>query len=146
MRAAIPAHAAVRRWTAELPGTIAVKSELSHQSADGDGVRGWIISSRHGILKKSVVQNLHERMDIESLMVQPGDTLDFVVDLGGELKNDQFVWVVSIKETVDGAITPDSPTNWNSERDFRYDTTEALTPLEQLAHLLLMSNELMFVD
>jgi hypothetical protein len=141
-----PTHAAVRRWTAELPGTIALKSEVAHQSGDGDGVHGWIISSRHGILKKSAIKNRQERMDIESLTVQPGDTLDFVVDSGGELKNDQFVWVVSIKETVDGAVPTDSPTNWNSERDFRHDTTEALAPLEQLAHLLLMSNELMFVD
>jgi hypothetical protein len=78
-----PAHAAVRRWTAELPGTITMMSELCHQSGDGDGVRGWIVSSRHGILKKSTVQNRHERMNVESLSVAPGDTLDFVVDIGG---------------------------------------------------------------
>jgi hypothetical protein len=123
-----------------------VKSQLSHQSADGDGVRGWIVSSRHGILKKATVQNRHEPIDVESLSVEPGDMLDFVVDLGGELKNDQFVWVASIKATINGSVPPATPTTWSSEQDFRTAPIETLAPLEQLAHLLLMSNELMFMD
>jgi hypothetical protein len=35
---------------------------------------------------------------------------------------------------------------WNSERDFPKNTTQELTPLEQLAQVLICSNEFLFLD
>jgi hypothetical protein len=85
-------------------------------------------------------------MDVDSLPVSPGDTLDFGVDIGSQLKNDQFIWVVSIKVRAGGPAAPQNPTAWNSEQDFRTAPAKTLSPLEQLTHVLLMSNECMFVD
>jgi hypothetical protein len=38
------------------------------------------------------------------------------------------------------------PAKWNSESDFPRNTVNLLTPLEQLAQVLMCSNEFMFVD
>jgi len=35
---------------------------------------------------------------------------------------------------------------WNSESDFTQNTTQHLMPLEQLAQVMLCSNEFLFVD
>jgi hypothetical protein len=46
-----------------------------------------------------------------------------------------------------GEATVKSPSiKWNSEADFPRNTVNLLTPLEQLAQVLMCSNEFMFVD
>jgi hypothetical protein len=140
-------HACVRRWTAASPGTISIRSEISHEVSDGDGVRAWIVSSRHGILKMATVHNQKERLDVDGLAVEPGDVVDFVVDLGAGLNSDMFVWIPAIQQTVTAAA-PDAElaTSWNAEYDFPGLRPETLSPLELLVQLLLISNEVMFVD
>ena len=75
-------------------------------------------------------------------MVEAGDTIDFVVDIGDVLNTDQFLWQCSL--TPAGTSAAQGP--WNSEADFPKNTTQELTPLEQLAQVLLCSNEFLFVD
>ena len=140
-------HAAVRRWTATTPGTVTIKSEIDHPFAPGDGVRCWIVSSRHGVLKSAAVHNRRERLDVESLGVEPGDTIDFVVDVAGNLNCDQFAWVPTMTQAVSGtASLPETAPTWNAAEDFFGPPMEMLSPTEQFIQLLLISNELMFVD
>jgi hypothetical protein len=129
-----PAHAAIRRWTASAPGTVSIKSEIAHQNTEGDGVRCWIVSSRKGVLKSESVYNGRKRLDVATLAVEPDDTIDFIVDCGKTLSYDDFVWAPTITQ---------SATTWDSVGNF---TRVQLLPLEQLVQMLLVSNELMFVD
>ncbi len=146
-------HAAVRRWTAPAACRIAIKSEINHAVPAGDGVTCYIVSSRHGMLKSSAVHNRREQLNVDAFDVEAGDTIDFVVDIGGGLNSDQYLWAPSI--TIVGAepatATPVAANDqlakeWNAERDFTGPPPAVLSPLEQLAQLLLISNEAMFVD
>ena len=141
-------HAVIRRWTASTPGTISIKSEIAHQESSGDGVCCWIVSSRGGMLKSDSVYNKSKELEVDSLAVETGDVVDFVVDMGKNLDSDQFTWIPTIAaargQSSGGASSSDQPrATWNSENDF---PRVRLLPLEQLTQLLLISNELMFVD
>lgn len=136
------AHAAIRRWTARAAGNIAVESKAIHEVAAGDGIRCWIASSRHGLLGSATVHNTRQPLHATAVDVQAGDTIDFVVDLRDNLNSDQFIWAPTIHASATAGVTA----SWHAERDFSGPPRQLLTPSEQLAQLLLMSNEVMFVD
>ncbi len=133
-------HAAVRRWTAPRDMTIRIDSTLKHETTAGDGVRGRLISSRQGLVHEAKVHNSSAEFKAEALEVKAGDTLDFAVDIGGTLNNDQFVWEVRI--TVDKPM----PTTWQSRSDFQGPRPPQLDPWEQLAQVLFSTNEFLFID
>jgi mono/diheme cytochrome c family protein len=135
-------HATIRRWTATKAGKLAITSTLVHAEAAGDGVRGWIVSSRHGVLKSAPVHNTRIDLNIESTTVEPGDTIDFVVDIRDGLNSDQHLWTAKLRELGNSADV----SSWDSSRDFSGPPSRQLKPWEQLAQVLLMANELMFVD
>ena len=143
------AHAAVRRWTAYTRDTVKLSSEAIHDVDQGDGIRCFIISSRHGILKSATLKNSKQLMEIDSIVVEPGDTIDFVVDYNANLNNDQFLWSPLIKGTqaIAAGSSRDSAVDlWNAQVDFTGPLHIYLSPEEQLAQLLLLSNEVMFID
>ncbi len=133
-------HAAVRRWTAPRAMTVNLRSTLVHDTAAGDGVRGRVISSRHGLLASATVHNNRADLHADAVEVQPGDTLDLALDIGGTLNNDQFTWEATITPT-----TSSEPA-WSSQQDFTGPAVARLDPWEQLAQVLLSTNEFMFID
>ena len=137
-------HSAIRRWTAPRDGIVSVNSNALHAHPQGDGARGILISSRHGILKKAVVFNSQIRFDVESIAVQTGDTIDFVVELHETLSYEDLTWAPTIRMNPNTGAT--QPTGWDAERDFRTSDSVVLSPWEQLAQVLLISNECLFLD
>lgn len=135
-------HACVRRWTAPRDMTLAITSKLIHEPRAGDGIRAFIVSSQSGQLCGQHVHQQTVTLNQDSLTVGAGETVDFVVDIGDGLNSDQFLWEITIQET--GAES--SAGTWNSKRDFIGVTPTPLTPWEQLAQILLCSNEFLFVD
>ncbi|MCA9012562.1 MAG: DUF1553 domain-containing protein, partial [Planctomycetaceae bacterium] len=135
------AHAAVRRWTAPAAMTVTIQSELKHEPPAGDGIRAFIVTSRSGQLQTAKVHQHTLPLNVESLQVMPGDTIDFVVDIGDTLNSDQFLWTCSVSESASA-----TGRLWNSRSDFPRETLAPLSPLEQLAQVLLCSNEFLFVD
>jgi hypothetical protein len=131
------AHAVVRRWTAPADGTVRVAGTLSHEEAAGDGVRASIVSSRHGLLKTATAHKSKAKMEVAQTEVKAGDTLDFVVDVLGELNTDQYLW---------GPVVMVGDKKWDAKADFVGPPPPALTGWEQLAQAILMANEFMFVD
>ena len=142
-------HAVIRRWTAKRTGTVAIDSNARHEVAAGNGIRCWIISSRQGVLSQFTLHNSAQTLQIESVELQAGDTLDFVVDINGNLHSDQYLWSIAINErkTVAGTTADEnSSLSWNSIKDFAGPQMSSLKPWEQLAQVLLLSNEFLFVD
>lgn len=146
------AHSAIRRWSALQPGKLRVTSHATHDVAAGDGIRCWIVSSRHGILNSATLHNSSEAIDVAEVSVEAGDRIDFVVDYRDNLNNDQFLWA-PVVELIEPLLAGDNgPSNhatlvrWDAARDFAGPPRELLTPFEQLAQLLLISNEALFVD
>jgi hypothetical protein len=133
------ALACVRRWTAARDAIVDITGTLKHEPEQGDGVRGFIVSSRDGELKSANVHKTKMAMTATNAVVKAGDTIDFIVDIGGTLNADQFLWAPVIKDTT---------TTWDARTEF--DGPRAapvyLTPWEQYAQVLLLANEFAFVD
>lgn len=136
-------HAVVRRWTAPQAGTVSIESLFKHEAEPGDGVRYWILSSRHGVLKTGTLHQQTVAVNVDNLTVEPGDTLDFVVDILQVLHSDQFLWAPQLTLLAAGS---GQASHWDAQRDFFGPPPQLLGTWEQLAHVLLCSNEFMFVD
>jgi hypothetical protein len=78
-------------------------------------------------------------LDVDAVEVEAGETIDFVVDFREGLNSDQFLWSPRLRQ-------PGMASDWDATRDFAGPVVPRLTPMEQLAQVLLMGNELMFVD
>ncbi|MFO0911389.1 MAG: DUF1553 domain-containing protein [Pirellulales bacterium] len=143
-------HVAVRRWTAPAAGTYRVKSMAKHEVPQGNGIRCTIIAGRQGLLASHVIHHRSQEIDVASIELQAGETLDFVVDIYGDLGYDQHLWSPTISLVTPGdqlAIEAEGSTReWEAERDFAGPVPVVLDGWEQLAQVLLMSNEFLFVD
>jgi hypothetical protein len=133
-------HAAVRRWTAPADMQVRVQSTLIHEPKQGQGVRGFIISSRGGLLAEAAVHRRQADLNVATLDVQAGETIDFVVDIGNKLSHNQFLWEATISAIGQPAAV------FNSAADFSAPSVPSLSPWEQLAQVLLAANEFVFVD
>jgi hypothetical protein len=139
-------HAAVRRWTAPADGTMKVRGRLDHASKEGDGVRGRIVSSRSGLLGEWTVHNTNATVNVDSIEVKRGDTIDFVVDMRGGYGFDSFTWSPRVAYTT--SLAGGARGEWKAKEDFAgpQAKTQPLTRWQELAQVLLLSNEFMFVD
>ncbi len=131
-------HACVRRWVAAVDSDVQISGILKHEPEQGDGVRAFILSSRSGELKSVSVHQSSADMSA-SATVKAGDTIDFVVDIGGTLSYDQFLWSPSVKI---GAVAHDAQKEFSGPNP----ESQYLSPWEQYAQVLLLSNEFAFVD
>jgi hypothetical protein len=145
-------HAAVRRWTAPRAGEFRIQSIARHEVAAGDGIRCWVVSSRQGVLQTGTLHDATLPLDVDSVTLEAGDTIDFAVDFNADLNSDQYRWKATIEEVAAPAadapagVNPTGATTWDSARDFTNNSPQYLDPWQQLAQVLLLSNELMFVD
>lgn len=133
------ALACIRRWVAPRDATVSVTGTFQHEPEQGDGVRAFVVSSRHGELSKAVVHQSKADLSAAQVAMKAGDTLDFIVDIRDTLSYDQFLWAPLI--TADGAT-------WDAKADFGGPAPSLvlLAPWEQYAQVLLLANEFAFVD
>src|SRR5262249_3472421 len=108
-------HAAIRRWTAPVKGTLSIAGTLKHGSENGDGVRSRIVSSRQGLLGEWGVKTRETETTGANVEGEAGDTIDFVTDCAGEVTSDSFAWGVQLK-LADAA--GGQPAVWDSSADF----------------------------
>jgi len=152
---------AIRRWTAPRDGAVSITATLGHDAKDGDGVQAYVCSSRTGELGRWTAQGRKVDTKVDKVEVKKGDTLDFIVDCRTNAKNDQFTWTPVIKmlgakpgsmaAAGAGMMSSDAPvaSEWNARTDFIPAVSNAPKPLnawEKYAQVLLLSNELSFVD
>ncbi len=136
-------HACVRRWTAPRDMTVNIISKLTHEPAAGDGIRAFVLTSQKRELHAAKAHQNTIELNTDAVTVKAGDIIDFVVDIDKVLNNDQFLWQISIADN-DG--TDPEYSHWHAHADFARNTVEKLSAWEQLAHVLLCTNEFMFVD
>ncbi len=148
---------AVRRWISPVDGELRIEAKLVHAVGAFDlrfklsnGIRGWIVSDRQGVLGKwridpppppkdhlSYKANPGIETNLDAVRVSRGEALDFVVDSIGDYESDDFNW--SPKLTAAGKT-------WDARKDFAGPAFPKLTPREQLAQVLLLTNEFAFLD
>lgn len=140
-------HAVVRRWTAPQTGTYAFVSKLIHEPEAGDGIRAFVSLGSRGLLRSAVVHHATEEIDLDAIVMNKGDTLDFIVDIRDGLNNDQFLWSPKISTGgLAGSGGDLAGQTWNSEKDFAGESTARLDPWQQLVQVLMLANEFLFVD
>ncbi len=143
------ARPAIRRWTAPRDGKVKIYAELTHTGANGDGVTGRLVHSRLGLLGEWTAQRnsvLTMRDDVE---VRAGDTLDFLTDSRGNDQDDAFRWAPTITMPgVDMPALPGMAMRWDARTDFMDPAhmPAPLGPWDELAQVLLLSNEFAFAD
>ncbi len=151
------AHAAIRRWVAPRDGIVSISGQIKHVSMNGDGVLARIVSSRAGEIGSWKVFYTFTETMISGISVRAGDTIDFIVECGGDDVEDRFLWapIVTISSTtpVDPAARKsrfrEAGIKWSSQDDFSgppEETPHPLTAWEKYSQILLLSNEFAFVD
>ncbi len=136
----------IRRWTAPYASEFNIEGKLKHSSDSGDGIRAFVVSSRDGVIDSWDLLDGAFDVNASGIELEAGDTLDFVVNARENVSHDSFDWRVKIR-------TPQSPLlsdrrYWDSREDFEgpQDPIPVLSPVARLSQVLLMSNELVFVD
>ena len=144
-------HCSILRWVSPIAGTVAIDGELVHESDNGDGVTGRIVSSNSGILGNWAAKNGKVTTSLKSVDVAVGDMIDFVVDCGASPDNDGYGWKPRVR--VISSASPDIKAKfvWSASKDFEKASTGLLPAPKidawvQLAQVLLISNEFAFVD
>jgi len=142
-------HATVLRWIAPRALTVDISGTLGHTSENGDGVEAWIVSSRVGELGCWTVMNAKEPTRLPGLKVEAGEAIDFIVDCRGSPDSDGYSWspvIQALNDTTDASGSGVS--QWDARQDCGGppEPIVPLTPWEKYAQVLLMSNELVFVD
>lgn len=145
-------HAVVRRWTAPDHMTISIASLAKHQPDIADGVRFSIFHNGDMQLASVQLKASERQLDVNDLVVEKDDSIDFVVDIGSELNTDQFLWSPVISKIITTENPPpedrsqDDRKTWDAKMDFRGSAEYKLSPWEQYVHVLLCTNEFLFVD
>jgi hypothetical protein len=137
------AHSAIRRWVAPAAGSLRIEGLLAHPGEKGDGVRGRIIASRTGVVGSWDAFHKEEVTNLPQFAVQAGDTIDFVTDCRTNYDTDSFNWTVTMRLKTSEQV-PEQV--WDSTTGFHGRLTLPLTRWQELAQVLLMSNEFAFVD
>lgn len=143
------AHAVIRRWTAPADLQLQIRTTLKHEPAAGDGIRAFILGSPQapGIHASAQAHQQTVELHVDSLRVAAGQSVDFLVDIGDTLNSDQFLWSIQIVGVPVGAeaSSPDQEIRWDAAANFSGPRSPQLTPWEQLAQVLLCTNEFLFV-
>ncbi|HVJ84463.1 MAG TPA: DUF1549 and DUF1553 domain-containing protein, partial [Caulifigura sp.] len=105
-------HSSIRRWTSPIAGELSIAGALKHGSPNGDGVRGRIVSNRQGVVGTWTAANGSSETQVASINVEPGDTIDFVVDCQTNENADSFEWRVKIQSK------STSQRSWSSDAEF----------------------------
>ncbi|MCO8125445.1 PSD1 and planctomycete cytochrome C domain-containing protein [Stieleria sp. TO1_6] len=136
-------QATIRRWTAPADMLIRIAGTLERKSERGDGVRAVIRINGKPIFETTLVTGQSKTAcGIHS--VKTGDSIDFVVDPLQSSTADGHRWTVLIEhrdETKKNVLE-----TWSSGRDFSGPPPPPLSPWEQTAQALMMTNEFLFVD
>jgi len=142
-------HAAIRRWIAPAEMVVKIESHFVHEPPQGDGVRVFIARSNNTprILTQASVHQSKAELNVETVRVAKGDTIDFVVDINTGLSYDQFLWRLKLAEVAPPNQDEGTAKNsvWDSVEDFESVPPEQVDAWQQLAQVLMGTNEFLFV-
>ncbi len=134
-----------RLWTAPVAGQVQVHGNVRHWNEAGDGIRA--------VYRISGVTRFDEQVHNSDRAIGPiegsitaGQSVELLALPGDGDNSDSFEWTSTIRLlTTDGRqLEFDSVNEFSGP--FRPESVQALNRLQQLAQVLLMSNEFAFVD
>ncbi|MBL4885438.1 MAG: PSD1 domain-containing protein [Planctomycetaceae bacterium] len=138
-------HVAVLRWVAPGNMTVSIKGILKHEKKQGSGIRARVLIAGQKKLGPWVLHENEAETNLNTVSIQKGEAIDFVVDVNDNLGYDSFIWsldIVNLANKQDNSLAK----HWNYAKDFRKPTPVQISPWQSLAQILLISNEFQFVD
>jgi hypothetical protein len=145
-----PRAAAIRRWVAPRDGFVTISGQLAAKNAKGAGVRGAIISSRTGELLRLTALGKPVPTLAQKVPVKRGDTIDFVVEAVDPKVGEAFAWAPNIVLLDQNLEEPSNEVyEWHAQSEFAgppEPPLKGMTPWEKYAQVMLLSNELIFVN
>lgn len=132
----------VRRWTADCDCEVVVSGVVEHPADAGDGIRCHVISNGRRL---GHVQVRHGRAElgVKRYSLKQGQTIDFAADCIANESHDSFHWKFVVKKFVGGRLVE----TMKSEDEFSgRQAGVAPNAVQQLAQILLLTNEFLFVD
>lgn len=144
-------HSVIRRWISPFAGVVEIQGKLKHPQKQGDGIHGYVVSSRHGVQGQWSALGNEVDTAVGRVEVQPGDTLDFVVACGKSPSFDGFQWAPSVRLVESESTDWELGYRWEAASNFVTASRslippEPIDPWVQLAQVLLLCNEFAFVD
>ena len=165
----------IRRWVAPRDTTVEINGNLKHELSkevqemiksykaqkktlpDYDGVAGFIVHTRAGRgaqIWSGEANRSTAGAKAGPIPVKKGDTIDFIVHCKSNHFQDQFTWNPSVKVTAEVAQATAQKTGsmtlneWISSEEFAGQIVKPkpLNAWEKYVQVLLLSNELAFVD
>lgn len=130
----------MRRWIAPRDGKVRISGQLKHDSQEGDGVCATILVDGAHELGQWTAFNSEAKTETSLMMVQAGQTVEFVTDCIGGPAHDSFRWQIRLRYQ-DG-----NRESFQSEKELPAPPKHPLNNWQQLAQALLVSNEFAFVD
>lgn len=144
-------HSVIRRWISPFAGVVEIQGQLKHPQKQGDGIHGYVVSSRHGVQGEWTVLGNEVETAVARVEVQPGDSLDFIVACGKTPSFDGFQWAPVVRLVESASTDREIGYRWEAASNFVTASRslippEPMDPWVQLAQVLLLCNEFAFVD
>lgn len=131
-------HSAIRRWVSPTAARVEITGTVSLPSDKSTGVTAFIFHNRLGLLGTfPVPPGGNAAAALTDILLDPGDTLDFILDCQESPNSDSFAWSPVIRDPAANLTLADAA------RDFGGPGTSAAAAYAQV---LLCSNEFLFLD
>jgi hypothetical protein len=135
------------RWHVPADLKVTINATLSRKTDRGDGVRAWIHNSRTGVLSEYLCNPQNKQLTTHlTTDVKKGDVLSFVVHNEAGTDSDSFEWQPRITRAGTGELLTDAKADFCDASRWPFVRAKPQSPLSQLAQVLLISNEFMFLD
>ncbi|MFO1482893.1 MAG: PSD1 and planctomycete cytochrome C domain-containing protein [Verrucomicrobiaceae bacterium] len=137
----------VARWHVPTDMKVVIDAVLDRKTDRGDGVRAWIHNSRTGVLSEYFCTPQNKEVPTHLVVdVKKGDTLNFIVHNEKSTDSDSFTWQPRITRADNGDLLTDAKNDFCDASRWPFGRQKPQSALSQLAQVLLISNEFMFVD
>ena len=137
-----PSLGVVRRYTAPQNETITLEGNIRHKSDQGDGVT-FVIHVNGQEVYESTQLNSQQTHGPHQFRLKAGDTVDLIATPGRTSSFDSFEWTAKL-QTANAQEERDSMKHFSGP--FEKKKIQSLDRLEQLAQILILSNEFAFID
>ena len=135
------------RWHAPSDLKVQIDAALSRKTDRGDGVRAWIHNSRTGVLAEYFCTPQNKQIPTSiTADVQKGDVISFIVHNETSTDSDSFEWQPVITRADSGDLLTNAKNDFCNANRWPFGRPQPQQPMSQLAQVLLMSNEFMFMD
>jgi len=140
-----PSLGVIRRYTAPDNETVILEGRIRHNNKQGDGVT-FSIQANGKQIYASTRLNSQQKHGPHSIKLNAGEVIDLIATPGRTSSFDSFEWTAKIQIEATQGQGSERDTIKHFSGPFATEKIQSLDRLEQLAQILILSNEFAFID